>query len=69
MGNIKKTSAQFTIPSGGQILYALENHIGGFMDIFIYENGHRIGDQDVLRKVDVLMDWSLVSPRMKGGLK
>ena len=39
------------------------------MDIFIYENGHRIGDQDVLRKVDALMDWSLVSPRMIGGLK
>ena len=39
------------------------------MDIFDYENGHRIGDQDVLRKVDALMDWSLVSPRMKGGLK
>ena len=57
-----KTSAQFLISSLGQILYALENHIGGFMDIFIY-------DQDVLRKVDVLMDCSLVSPRMKGGLK
>ena len=39
------------------------------MDIFIYENGHRIGDQDVLCKVVALMDWSLVSPRMKGGLK
>ena len=25
----------------------------------------RIGDQNVLRKVDVLMDWSLVLPLLK----
>ena len=56
--NLKtKTSAQFKIPSGYQILYALENHIGIFMDIFFYESARRIGDQNVLRKVDALMDW------------
>jgi hypothetical protein len=54
-----KTSAQFMAPSRCQILYALENHIGVFMDIFIYESARRIGDQNVLRKVDALMDWSL----------
>jgi len=36
------------IPSRGQILYALENHIGVFMDIFIYESARRIGDQIAL---------------------
>ena len=56
------------IPSHGQILYPLEDHIGGFMDIFSYESARRIGDQNVLRKVDALMDWSLVSPRLKSGL-
>jgi len=56
----QKTSAQFKIPSGYQILYALENHIGIFMDVFIYESARRIEDQNVLRKVDALMDWSLV---------
>jgi IS5 family transposase len=49
-------------------LYALENHIGIFMDIFIYESARRIGDQNVLRKVDALMDWSLVLPLLKSGL-
>ena len=62
-----KTSAQFKISSGYQILYALENHIGIFMDIFIYESARRIGDQNVLRKVDALMDWSMVSPLLKAG--
>ena len=28
----------------------------------------RIGDQNVLRKVDALMDWSLVLPLLKGSL-
>jgi hypothetical protein len=63
-----KTSAQFKIPSGYQILYALENHIWIFMDIFIYESARRVGDQNVLRKVDALMDWSLVLPLLKSGL-
>ena len=30
-----KTSAQFMVPSRCQILYLLEDHIGGFMGIFI----------------------------------
>ena len=51
--------------SGYQILYALEIHIGVFMDIFIYESALRVGDQNVLRKVDALMDWSLVLPLLK----
>ena len=38
------------------------------MDIFIYESARRIGDQNVLRKVDALMDWSLVLPLLKSGL-
>ena len=28
------------------------------MDIFSYESARRIGDQNVLRKVDALLDWS-----------
>ncbi|MDE0784917.1 MAG: hypothetical protein OSB34_17275 [Planktomarina sp.] len=38
------------------------------MDIFIYESALRVGDQKVLRKVDALMDWSLVLPLLKRGL-
>ena len=56
------------IPSRCQILYPLEDHIGGFMDIFSYESARRIGDQNVLRKVDALLDWSLVLPLLKSGL-
>jgi len=51
-----KASAQFIIPSRCQILYPLEDHIGDFMDIFSYESVRPIGDQNVLRKVDALMD-------------
>ena len=61
----QKTSAQFLISSLGQILYALEIHIGIFMEIFMHESARRIGDQNVLRKVDALMDWSLVLPLLK----
>ncbi len=39
------------------------------MDIFSYESARRIGDQNVLLKVDALMDWSLISSLLKGGLK
>ena len=31
----------------------------------MHESARRIGDQNVLRKVDVLMDWSLVLPLLK----
>jgi len=44
------------VPSSCKILYALEIHIGIFMDIFIYKSVRRIGDQNVLRKVAALMD-------------
>ena len=57
-----KTAAQLLIFSFVQILYALEIHIGVFMEIFMHESTRRIGDQNVLRKVDALMDWSLVLP-------
>lgn len=39
------------------------------MDIFSYESARRIGDQNVLVKVDALMDWSAISVLLKGGLK
>jgi len=39
------------------------------MDIFSYESARRIGDQNVLRKVDTLMDWSAISVLLKNGLK
>jgi len=35
------------------------------MEIFMHESARRIGDQNVLRKVDALMDWSLVLPLLK----
>jgi hypothetical protein len=57
------------IPSRRQILYSLEDHIGDFMDIFSYESARRIGDQNVLRKIDALMDWSAISVLLKNGLK
>ena len=38
------------------------------MDIFSYESARRIGDQNVLRKVDALLDWSWVLPLLKSGL-
>ena len=38
------------------------------MDIFSYESARRIGDQNVLRKVDALLNWSLVLPHLKSGL-
>ena len=67
--DIITTSAQLLISSLGQILYALETHIGVFMEVFIeifmHESTRRIGDQNVLRKVDALMDWSLVLPLLK----
>jgi len=60
-----KTAAQLLIFSFVQILYVLEIHIGIFMEIFMHESARRIGDQNVLRKVDVLMDWSLVLSLLK----
>jgi hypothetical protein len=39
------------------------------MDIFSYGSARRIGDQNVLRKVDALMDWSAISVLLKNGLK
>ncbi len=60
-----KTAAQLLIFSFVQTLYALETHIGVFMEIFMRESARRIGDQNVLRKVDALMDWSLVLPLVK----
>ena len=39
------------------------------MDIFSYESARRIGEQNVLRKVDALMDWAAISALLKKGLK
>ena len=61
----RQISAKWLIFSFVQILYALEIHIGVFMEIFMHESTRRIGDQNVLRKVDALMDWSLVLPLLK----
>ena len=38
------------------------------MDVFSCESARRIADQNVLRKVDTLLDWSLVFPLLKSGL-
>ena len=35
------------------------------MGIFSYESARRIGDQNVLRKGDVSMDWSAISVLFK----
>ena len=39
------------------------------MDIFSYESARRIGEQNVLRKVDALMDWAAISALLKKGLE
>ena len=64
-----KIFVQFMIPSRGQIFYLWKDHIGFFMDIFSHESAPRIGDQNVLRKVDALMDRSAISVLLKNGLK
>ena len=38
------------------------------MDVFSYKSAGRIADQNVLRKVDTLLDRSLVFPLLKSGL-
>ena len=38
------------------------------MDVFSCESAGRIADQNVLRKVDTLLDRSLVFPLLKSGL-
>ena len=38
------------------------------MDIFSCDNARQIGDWNVLRKVDALLDWSLIFPLLKSGL-
>jgi transposase, IS5 family len=39
------------------------------MDIFSYESARHIRDENVLRKVDALMDWSAISVLLKNDLK
>ena len=60
-----KTAAQLLIFSFVQTLYALETHIGVFMEIFMHESARRIEVQNVLCKVNALMDWSMVLPLLK----
>jgi len=42
---------------------------GNLMDIFLAEAQHRIDDDDVLSKIDALMDWDVFLPILKRGLK
>ena len=63
--DIITTAAQLLIFSFVQTLYALETHIGVFMEIFMHESTRRIEVQNVLCKVNALMDWSLVLPLLK----
>ena len=60
-----KTAAQLLIFSFVQTLYALETHIGVFMEIFMHESARRIEVQNVLCKVNALMDWSMALPLLK----
>ena len=64
---LRQISAQFLISSLSQILYAFQIQIAVFIEIFIHERARRIEVQNVLRKVDALMDWSMVSPLLKAG--
>ncbi|MBK0328757.1 hypothetical protein I5535_15815 [Rhodobacteraceae bacterium F11138] len=38
------------------------------MDLFFREAADRIGDEDVLSKIDALLDWGAFSPILKRGL-
>ena len=38
------------------------------MDLFLREASERIGADDVLAKIDALMDWRALSPILKRGL-
>ena len=38
------------------------------MDLFLHEASDRIGADDVLTKIDTLMDWGAFSPLLKRGL-
>ena len=70
MGNaVQRSLYNSVFPSRGQILNLWEDHIGCFMDIFSHESAPRIGDQNVLRKVDALMDRSAILVLLKNGLK
>ena len=62
---LRQISAQFLISSLSQILYAFQIQIAVFMEIFMHESARWIEVQNVLRKVDALMDWSMVSPLLK----
>lgn len=39
------------------------------MDLFDYESRRRVGEDNVLRKIDALVDWGRISGLLKGGLK
>lgn len=39
------------------------------MDLFLREAADRIGDDDVLSKIDALLDWRAFSPILTRGLK
>ena len=62
---LRQISAKSLIFSFVQILYAFEIQIAVFIEIFMHESARRIEVQSVLRKVNALMDWSLVLPLLK----
>ena len=39
------------------------------MDLFLQESARRIGDDDVLTKIDALLDWPAFSPILKRGFE
>jgi IS5 family transposase len=47
----------------------LLNDLGGWiMDLFLREAADLIGDEDVLSKINALLDWRAFSPILKHGL-
>ena len=65
----RQISAKWLIFSFVQILYAFEIQIAVFIEIFIeifmHESARWIEVQNVLCKVNALMDWSMALPLLK----
>src|SRR6056297_4276029 len=57
------------IPAGLVFWYSGAEVFGVvFMDLFFREAADRIGDEDVLSKIDALLDWRAFSPIVTRGL-
>ena len=61
----RQISAKWLIFSFVQILYAFEIQIAVFIEIFMHESARWIEVQNVLCKVDALMDWSMALPLLR----